>query len=212
MEGIRNMLVPALGVIMADGALAVLLNLSVYWLKLQGGVEMAAWVGTFVRLFQSFMSPVLLILFPVTTYISMRWSNMTPRRQFSLYRLFIVLGLSYGAVVGCAIAFAGPFYINHMFRLTARGDRLDVLALSLFLGAIIAQKAYTMLLYAVSEARFVSYGTAVISALGVATAATCSHWLPAIRSIDVLFTFMGVGLPLFLLFGHHRYTRLRPTT
>jgi hypothetical protein len=206
-EGTSQMIAPALGVVMADGALAVLLNLSVYWLKLAGSAEMAAWVGTFVRLFQSFLSPVLLILFPITSYISMRWSNMTAQRRLFLYRAFILIGLAYGLIVGCAIAFAGPFYINHMFELTRRGDSIDVLALSLFLGAIIAQKTYTMLLYAVSEARFVSYGTAGTAVLGIAAAAVCSHWLPAMRVIDVLFMFMGIALPLLLMIGHRRYMR-----
>ncbi len=62
--GVRRMAAPALGVVMADGALGALLNLSVYWLKAAGSAEMAAWVGTFLRLFQSFLSPALLILFP----------------------------------------------------------------------------------------------------------------------------------------------------
>jgi hypothetical protein len=162
-----------------------------------------------VRLFQRFLSPVLLILFPLTTYISMRWSNMTRQRRHFLYRTFIVAGLTYGLIVGAAIAFAGPFYINHMFTLASHGDRIDIAALSVFLGAIVAQKTYTMLLYAVSEARFVSYGTAVIAALGVLIAMSASHWLSPIRVIDALFLITGTGLPLLLLLGHHRYKRAR---
>jgi len=53
-DGVGAMLVPAVGVIVADGALAILLNVSVYWLHVEGSPEMAAWVGTFTRLFQSF--------------------------------------------------------------------------------------------------------------------------------------------------------------
>ncbi len=207
--GVRRMAAPALGVVMADGALGALLNLSVYWMKAAGSAEMAAWVGTFLRLFQSFLSPALLILFPVTTYISMRWAQMTPRRQIVLYNVFILAGLTYGLLVGCAMAFAGPLYINRMFKLATHGDNVDVLALSLFLGAIVAQKAYTMLLYAVSEARFVSFGTAVISALGIGAAALASRWLPPIRAIDVLFVSMGIGLPVLLLIADYRYKRER---
>jgi len=106
MVGVRPMVAPALGVVMADGALGTLLNLSVYWLKAAGSAEMAAWVGTFLRLFQSFLSPALLILFPLTTYISMRWAQMSQKRQMALYKLFILAGLSYGLLVGCAMAFA----------------------------------------------------------------------------------------------------------
>jgi len=96
-----------------------------------------------------------------------------------------------------------------MFKLAIHGDNIDVLALSLFLGAIVAQKAYTMLLYAVSEARFVSFGTAVISALGIGAAALSSHWLSSARVIDVLFVFMGIGLPALLMVADYRYRHER---
>jgi hypothetical protein len=204
---VRQMVAPTLGVVLADGALGSLLNLSVYWLNAAGSAEMAAWVGTFLRLFQSFLAPALLILFPVTTYISMRWAHMTPQRQIVLYKIFILAGLTYGLLVGCAMAFGGPLYINHMFKLTVHGDNVDVLALSLFLGAIVAQKSYTMLLYAVSEARFVSFGTAVISAVGIGGAALSSHWLSPVRVIDVLFVSMGIGLPALLVVADVRYKR-----
>ncbi len=207
--GVRQMVAPTLGVVLADGALGSLLNLSVYWLKAAGSAEMAAWVGTFLRLFQSFLAPALLILFPLTTYLSMRWSQTTPQRQIVLYKVFISAGLTYGVLVGCAMAFGGPLYINRMFKLTAHGDNVDVLALSLFLGAIVAQKSYTMLLYAVSEARFVSFGTAVISAVGIGAAAISSRWLSPVRTIDVLFVSMGIALPALLLVADVRYKRER---
>ena len=207
--GVRQMVAPTLGVVLADGALGSLLNLSVYWLKAAGNAEMAAWVGTFLRLFQSFLAPALLILFPLTTYISMRWAHMTAQRQIVLYKVFISAGLIYGLLVGCAMAFGGPLYINHMFKLSAHGDNIDVLALSVFLGAIVAQKSYTMLLYAVSEARFVSFGTAVISAVGIGAAAISSLWLSPVRVIDVLFASMGIGLPALLVVADVRYKRER---
>jgi hypothetical protein len=106
------------------------------------------------------------------------------------------------------MAFGGPLYIDRMFNLSVRGDRLDVLALSLFMGAVISQKAYTMLLYAVSEARFVSFGTAIVSMLAVGIATIASQWLPPIRVIDALFLFMGSALPVLLLIGGYRYRRV----
>jgi hypothetical protein len=204
-ESVFRMVIPAIGVTLADGSLTLLLNLSVYWLKLAGHAEFAAWVGTFARLFQSFMSPVLLVLFPVTTYISIRWRQMTPQRQLLLHKLFLLLGCTYGLAVGGAMAIAGPYYIDHMFKLTVHGDAIDVLALSLFMGAVIAQKSYAMLLYAVSEARFVSFGSAVVALLGTGTAVISSFWWPASRVVDLLFGFMGFSLPVLLFVSSHRY-------
>jgi hypothetical protein len=209
---VRPMLAPAIGVTLADGSLATALNLSVYWLNASGSATMAAWVGTFARLFQSFLSPVLLIMFPITTFISMRWKSMQPLKQVRLHKLFIFIGFAYGGIVGTAMAFGGPLYIDRMFKLTVQGGGIDIFALSLFMGAMIAQKAYTLLLYAVSEARFISYGTAVVVMLGMSIAGASSHWLPAPRVIDVLFIFIGVALPVLLLFGGHRYIRASRAT
>ena len=105
------------------------------------------------------------------------------------------------------MAIAGPAYINHMFKLSAHGDAVDVLALSVFMGAIIAQKAYTVLVYAVSEARFISYGTAVVSVTGVLVALIATRWLSAMRVMDVLFLFIGVTLPALLLLGNRYISR-----
>ena len=133
----------------------------------------------------------------------MRWENMSGGKQRMLHRLFIVAGLLYGCVVGGAMALAGPAYIDHMFKLSSHGDWIDVLALSVFMGAVVAQKAYTLLIYAVSEARFISYGTAAVSGAGVLAAAIASRWLSAMGVLDVLFFFMGVTLPALLLIGDH---------
>jgi hypothetical protein len=205
--GMSQMLLPTLGVVMADGSLAILLNLTVYWLNVAGSKDMAAWLGTFSRLFQSFMGPMLLVLFPITSYVSIRWDRMTSRRQTLLYDLFIVMGSGFGILVGVAMAFAGPLYISHMFKLSATGDRKDLAAISLFMAAVIAQKAYTMLLYAVTEARFVSFGTAVIAAAGLVVAACCSHWFSPMAVVDILYAFIGFALPALMVIAAVRHRR-----
>jgi O-antigen/teichoic acid export membrane protein len=207
LQGMQHMLLPTLGVVMADGSLAILLNLTVYWLNLVGSKDMAAWLGTFSRLFQSFMGPMLLVLFPVTSYVSIRWDRMTSQRQTLLYDLFLVMGSAFGILVGVAMAFAGPFYISHMFKLTATGDRRDLAAISLFMAAVIAQKAYTMLLYAVTEARFVSFGTAVIAGVGLLLAAGCSRFFSPMAVIDILYAFIGFALPTMMVIAAIRHRR-----
>jgi hypothetical protein len=199
--------VPATGVTLADGSLTLLLNLSIYWLQTTRSPEFAAWVGTIVRLFQSFMSPAILVLFPITTYISIRWRQFSIDRQLLLHKWFLVLGCGYGLLVGSIMSIGGPFYVDRMFKLTARGDRIDVIAISLFLAAVVAQKAYTMLLYAIAEARLVSFGTAVVAVVATLTAGISSFWLPPMRALDVLFGIMGTVLPALLVYSSVRYRR-----
>ena len=199
--------VPAIGVTLADGSLTLILNLSVYWLRVAGSTGYAAWDGTMVRLFFTCMSPAVLVLFPVTTYVSMRWQHLSTERQLLLHKLFLGLGCGYGLLVGAILGVGGPFYIDHMFKLTVRGDTIDVIAISLFMAAVLAQKSYAMLLYAVAEARLVSYGTAVIAVVAVIAAGIASVWLPAIRTLDVLFVSMGIALPMLLVYSSYRYVR-----
>ncbi len=171
-HGLRTMLVPALGVTAADGSLMALLNLSVYWLGRAGSADYAAWYGTFVRLFQSFLSPVMLILLPLTSYIAIRWQNLSTDRRLLLHRTFMLGGVGYGAVVGLIMAAGGSYYIGHMFTIAAQGDTFDVAAITLFIVAFIALKTYSLLAYSVSEARRVSFGTAGVVLIGFCAAAT----------------------------------------
>jgi hypothetical protein len=198
---------PAIGVTLADGTLTLILNLSVYYLRVAGSTGYAAWDGTMVRLFLTFMSPAVLILFPVTTYVSMRWQHLTVERQILLHKLFLGLGCGYGLVVGAILGVGGPFYIDHMFKLSVHGDTIDVIAISLFMAAVLAQKSYAMLLYAVAEARVVSYGTAIVALAATAAAGIGTLWLPAIRALDVLFVLMGIVLPILLVYSSSRYVR-----
>lgn len=191
--------IPALGVIMADGCLGLAFNWTVYWLDKSGNVEMAGWIGTFIRLFQSFLSPLLLVLFPVTTYVATRWVHLGVERKIALHRLLTMSGIAYGIIVGATIATLGPIYINHFFSLRVHGDLIDTFAISLFFGAAIAQKSCSMFQYAVSEARFISFGTVIVSLISVAVAGVSSFWLSSVRVVDVVFIVMGMGLPILLV-------------
>lgn len=196
---VRLIIAPAVGVMMADGAIAGLLNFSVYWLGRVGDPQFAAWYGTFLRLFQSFMSPVMLILFPLTSYISIHWGKLSQQRQKSLHKLFILGGFSYGILVAFCMAVGGSYYIGHMFSMKVHGDTTDLLCIVLFLGAVVAQKSYTLLIYSIDEGRSVSYGTAAVAAIGLALAALSSIWVTPPKVVDTLFLSTGILLPLLLI-------------
>jgi hypothetical protein len=207
-SGMSRMITPAVGVVLADGALTALLNFSVYWLGRSGDTHHAAWVGTFARLFTSFSSPVVLLLFPLTSYLSIRWPKLTPERRIRLLRLSVCGGLAYGAVIGGTVALLGPLYIAHMFHLPETGDGVDIVCIAIFMGAIMAQKAVSLLLYSVTEARFLSYGTASVSLLALIAAATSIPWLQPNRVVDVLYALIGLLLPAISIAQYLRQRRL----
>lgn len=205
--GARTMFIPTMAVILGDGAIAIISNGTIYWLQVSDQAAMAAWTGTFTRLFQSFVSPVVLILFPLTTFISSRWRRMTAKWQRLVHKAMLLIGVGYGAIVAIVMSVAGPWYIDEQFSLGVRGDRLDVIALSSFMGMVVALKSYTMLLCAVSEARFISFGTATIAAGACALAAATSFYLPPMRALDVLFASMSAGILALLCIDYWRGER-----
>jgi hypothetical protein len=207
-SGMSRMIMPAVGVVLADGVLSALLNFSVYWLGRSGATDYAAWVGTFMRLFTSFSSPIVLLLFPITSYVAIRWPKLTADKRIRLLRLFVAGGLAYGALIGALVALLGPLYISHMFHLPETGDGVDIASIAIFMGAIMAQKAVSLLLYSVSEAKFLSYGTAAVSLIALLLAAASVPWLQPNRVVDVLYALVGLLLPTISIAQYLRQSRL----
>jgi len=86
-----------------------------------------------------------------------------------------------------------------MFIYRCAEDRVDVLALS-FHGGVISQKARHVALCESRKARFVSFGTAIVSMLAVGSGYR-EPWLPAIRSSISGFLFMGSSYARLLMIG-----------
>jgi hypothetical protein len=198
-HGIRHMMMPILAVIAADGSLTAVLNVGVYWLGRAGEAEYAAWFGTFVRLFQTVAAVLMIVLLPITSYISIRWQTLTIERRLLLHKLFVLGGAGYGATVGLAMAAGGTYYIKHFFAIAVAGDTLDLAAITLCIGAVIALKTYALLLYSISEALRLSLATAGIALLGVVNAGVASLWISPIKAVDVLLLTTGALLPVLLV-------------
>lgn len=194
---------PAVGIILADGSLTAVLHSSVYVLSHHFSPEYSAWLGTYIRLFTSFMSPILLILIPLTSFASAQWGTAAKEKKRKIFHWIFVLSMAYGALVAAAIWFGGPLYVKTMFTLTARGDAFSLLSISIFFGSYIAQQAYSMLAYSLASGRITSYGSALVTCLGLLAGAIAYCFLPLNRCVDVTFLTIGVLLPFLLIYGNH---------
>lgn len=198
-KGVKKLLASSFAVTLSDGLLTTSLSFSVYWLSQAASVDYAAWIGTITRLFLSFMSPIMLVLFPLTGFIAMRWGTLSKTRRLQMNYIFIGISILMGVVVGGLISLLGPLYVDHMFKLRVTGDAVDVWSLGLFLGAIITQKSYTMLIYSFCEGKFISYGTSIVVCFAAACTLLAFFYVPANKAIDVFYVIAGVSLP-FLVF------------
>ncbi|QPF87116.1 hypothetical protein IC762_12800 [Bradyrhizobium genosp. L] len=197
---IPKILRSALLVTLADGAVFAALNTSLYSFGALGATDVAAWYGTLMRAFQTLLAPVLLVLLPVTTFVALKWPHWPLQTRLRAIRTMAMVGLSYGCVVASVIYFGSDHYLS-IFHDLPRPTTFDLVAIALFFGAIVAQKAYAQLVYSIAEARLLSLGTfAVVLAASVAAVVGWVTGGPH-RALEVLA--LGMGLPMILLVAIH---------
>ena len=198
----------SLAVTLSGGILSSLLGLVIFWYSQTISADFAAWVGTFARLFMTFIAPLMLVLFPLTSFISIHWERLSIKRKSQLHTGFTLFSLAFGIFIAVLIGFAAPIYIDYMFDLPVTGDKYDIISLSIFMGAIIAQKTYSMFIYSFCEGLFISYASIAVLLVGVAVAATASIWLPLTELVNVMFVTIGTVLPLMLIYENFRQQKI----
>jgi hypothetical protein len=174
--GIQRALGSSFDIAIADGAIFAALNFSVYWLGIRAPEEAAAY-GTLVRLFQSLLTPMMLLLFPLTGFISLKWPKIGFARQAKLLRGAAILGSVYGIAVALIIFFAGRLYLEDFIGISAEGQTLYVVAVAILGGAVCSYKACSGLAYSGGDARSLFAGVALAIAFTASLAGLASYWL-----------------------------------
>ena len=112
----------------ADGFMMATLSLSVVWLQTSASSTTSAWFATMVRLFQTFLVPVILLLIPLSSYIRILWNGKSVAQQQAFAKATLFIGLCYGAIVAVALLLVSRFYVGLLLHLPAPGDLFRVLA------------------------------------------------------------------------------------
>jgi hypothetical protein len=105
----------------ADGFVTATLSLSVVWLQTSSSATTSAWFATVVRLFQTFLVPVVLLLMPLSSYVRILWNGKSIAQQQAFARATLWMGLGYGAIVGAALFVASRLYVSGLLHLPAPG-------------------------------------------------------------------------------------------
>ena len=117
------------------------------WLQFSASATTSAWFATIVRLFQTFLMPVVLLLYPLSSYLRIRWHSKSVVQQQTLTRLTLLTGLCYGAVVAVVLLGVSRLYIGYLLHLPVPDSR--VLPIFLLFGAIVAYSSYSSIAYIV---------------------------------------------------------------
>jgi hypothetical protein len=166
---VKRFLHSALGYIITDSAQFTALNLSIFMISLHAAGAEIAWLGTLCRLFLSVLSPVVLVVLPLGSYITLRWAQLSPRRRGSLLFWFLLCGLAYGYAVAAAATLGGGFVLVHWFKIPNPWSARELLCLGLYFGALAANKVYAQLIFSIGDAWLFSYASGAIALLSTGT-------------------------------------------
>ena len=186
-----DMLRQGLSLAIADGLLMTTLSLSVVWLQYTTSAETSAWYATIVRLFQTLLMPVLLVLTPFSGYMRLRWHGKTIAQQQSFAKLTLGLGIGYGAFVSIALYIASRLYVSQLLHLPVPAN----VAIFLLFAAIITYRSYSSIAYVVlEEVTHLSTWTTIATSVAILLAVIASFSIQPMDAVSVYAVAAGVLL------------------
>lgn len=192
---VRMVVGHATGAGLADGLLMGGLALAVVLVAARADPVLGAWFATIVRLFQTFLAPVLLVLLPIGSYLRMGWESRDPASRRRVVMASFASGVAYGTVVALALAVMAAFYMGRVLGLPAPATSVSIAVFAL-LGAIVLYKSYTSIAFLLLDLRHLAIGSTAIVAASFAVAA-----LPVGVACALIGYAMVTTLGLLLLTG-----------
>ena len=173
--------------------------------------ETSAWFATEVRLFQTFLVPVVLLLLPLSSYIRILWNSKSAEQRHAFARATLAIGVGYGALVATALFLASHLYVELLLHLPTPGSLLEVLPVFLLFGAIVAYKSYSSIAYMVLEdSAYLSTCTTIVVALAVALGVAASFRVEPLSTIVVYASAAGASIIAVLFWNAARFVRSTP--
>lgn len=193
---VRLLVRGGMAVSLADGLLMTSLSLSVVWFQWSSDAASSAWFATMVRLFQTFLVPVTLVLLPLSSYVRLIWSGKSEQWQRGFAMITILLGLAYGIAVGIALVFVSDLYVDGVLHLAMPRAWWMTLSIFALFGAIVTYKGYSSISYVVMNISHLSSWTtlAVLLAISVAMAASV-----LVDPMGALSSYAGVAAVLLVV-------------
>ena len=153
----------------ADGFMLASLGLTVVWLQASADDQTSAWFASVVRLFETFLVPVVLTLTPLSSYIRLRWNDHSSTQRQRLTRVTLALGIGYGVAVAVGLFAATRLYVDHLLHLSQPGGLMYILPCFVLFGAVVAYRTYSLVAYVVSnQSRHLSYWSTLAVFAGLA--------------------------------------------
>ena len=190
----------------AEGSLMATISLSVVWLQASASAATSAWFATLVRLFQTFLVPVILLLYPLSSYIRILWNRKTIAQQRAMMKVTLGLGLGYGAMIAVAMVIASQLYIQGMLHLPPPEQYFQLVPIFILFGAIVAFRAYSAIAFVVlEETSHLSMWTTAAVGVAVAFAAAASLITAPLAVVNVYALVAGLSITIVVIWSAARF-------
>ena len=177
------------------------------------GLGVPAFRESVVRLFETFLVPVVLTPTPLSSYIRLRWNDHSSIQWQPLTRVTLELGIGYG-VAGRLDCFT-RLYVDHMLHLSQPGGLIYILPCFVLFGAVVAYRTYALVAYVVSnQSRHLSYWSTLAVFAALAAGVAVQRLIAPLGVIAVYAVTAGAARgaanligPILLLTGHLLWRR-----
>lgn len=189
----------------ADGFLIATLSIAVVWVQsTTTDAAISAWFATTIRLFQTFLVPVSLVLVPLSSYIRIHWNGKTLAQQQTYNWVSLSIGLGYAVVVAVSLFFVSRYYISWFLHIPVPND----IAIFVLFAGIVAYRSYSSIAYLVlvSVTSHLALWTTAAVALAVIMAALSSLSLDPLGAIDVYAWIAGASMVAVLIWSALRFS------
>jgi hypothetical protein len=171
----------------ADGALVASLSFVLIWLERVETAEIVAWFATQIRLFQMFLTPILMIVIPLASFVRSSWSGRSMKAQRRIAVASFVLGVASGLGLALALLAGGIFYARYTLGLNPPEPGIAILPLFAMFAVITVYKCYSSIIYLVLDGHALARGTIATLVGAVAVALLASRVASPLIIIDIFF-------------------------
>jgi hypothetical protein len=196
---VRSVLRQGSQLAVADGFMLATLSLSVVWLQSSVSTPTAAWFATVVRLFQTLLTPVVLLLIPLSSYIRIVWTSKSSAQRHTFTKATLVVGFVYGAAVAVGLFVASQFYVGRLLHLPVPDGGHWIF---LLFGVIVAYKCYSCIAYVVQDdPAHLSVWTTTVVGAAVVIGAMASFAVDPLSAVNVFALVAGVAMTAVLIWN-----------
>lgn len=182
-----------------EGLLMAPLGIVVVWLQAVSTPAVTAWFATVIRLYQMFITPLLMLVVPISAYIRLSWVRRSSRQRQQTMRLFLAISFAYGVAIAVGLFVLSRLYVGTILDLPEPGSLGDIFGVFLLLGVITAYRGYSATAYLVLDYKHLARWTLAVLLIASGAAVSASFWMPPLSTVKLYCLMVSVPIAIIMI-------------